>query len=686
MFQKRLCFPEMVRLMNFQKKHNQMATALRILAMDMVEHAQSGHPGLPLGAADIVTVLFSQFLKSNPTDPHWPDRDRFILSAGHGSALLYAALHLLGVQDFSLTQLKNFRRLGALTAGHPEFAHGAGIETTTGPLGQGLANAVGMAIAERLDAERFGSDLVDHRTYVLVGDGCLMEGLSQEALSLAGHLRLHKLIVLWDDNGITIDGAVALADSTDQIARFKASGWATHRVDGHRPEEIAQALAEAQKSTQPSFIACKTTIGWGAPQKAGTATVHGAPLGEEESAATRAALNWPHPPFEIPASVRDLWRLVGLQHREAYLHWQRQLDFDLERKAAFVQSRKPLLSASEGTKIQNFKKKIAQEAPSLPTRKASQDVLDLLTEILPEMVGGSADLTGSNNTRAKGMKALTPGDFSGRYIHWGIREHAMAAAMNGIALHGGWIPYGGTFLAFTDYCRPALRLSALMNQRVLYIMTHDSIGLGEDGPTHQPVEHLAALRAIPNLQVFRPADITETLECFLLALESVTAPSVLALTRQTIPAVRKVFVEENLCRRGAYEVSSSLEGQEAAISLFASGSEVHLALEAQNVLQAQGLPTRVVSVPCFERFAEQSEAYQKSLIGKAPVKIAIEAAIKQGWERFIGSEGIFIGMYGFGASAPYQELYAHFGLTSTALVAAATHAHARLFSERGGKE
>ncbi|GAA0776720.1 transketolase [Roseibium denhamense] len=651
------------------EKHQRMANAIRFLAVDAVEQAKSGHPGLPMGTADIATVLFTEFLKFDPTAPYWADRDRFVLSAGHGSMLLYSLLYLLGYEDFSLEELKNFRQLGARTAGHPEFGHGAGIETTTGPLGQGLGNAVGMAIAERLQAERFGTELVDHYTYVLAGDGCLMEGISQEALTLAGHLKLNKLIVIWDDNGISIDGRVDLTDSTDQQARFAASGWNTLTVDGHDPNSIAAAIRQAQASDKPTLIAAKTTIGFGAPTKAGTQKVHGAPLGAEEIAGTREALNWPHEPFEIPSDVLDAWRIAGLQSAHAHKDWQKRFaDADAELRAEFERRNRGDLPAAFTQAVLDYKKQLAEDQPTMASRKASEAVLGVINEVIPETIGGSADLTGSNNTKTAQTAAVTPTDFSGRYIHWGIREHGMAAAMNGMALHGGLIPYSGGFLIFSDYCRPSLRLAALMGQRVIHVMTHDSIGLGEDGPTHQPVEHFAALRAIPNMVFFRPADITETLECWQLALEHKDGPSILALTRQNLPSVRKTYEEQNLCSKGAYALIDS--DDEAAVTLFASGSEVEIAVEAHAELKEAGISARVISVPSFELFELQSEDYKNAVIGTSPVKIAVEAGIRMGWDRFIGNDGLFVGMSGFGASAPYKELYEHFGITKEAVVSA----------------
>ncbi|WP_150522631.1 transketolase [Roseibium sediminis] len=652
------------------EKHQRMANAIRFLAIDAVEQANSGHPGLPMGAADIATVLFTQFLKFDPTAPDWADRDRFILSAGHGSMLLYSLLYLLGYEDFTLDQVKNFRQIGALTAGHPEFGHGAGIETTTGPLGQGLANGVGMAIAERLMETQFGQDLVNHFTYVLAGDGCLMEGISQEALSLAGHLKLNKLIVIWDDNGISIDGKVSITDSTDQVARFAASGWNTISIDGHDPQAIAAAIRQAQASDRPTLIAAKTTIGFGAPNKAGTSGVHGSPLGATEIAGTREALNWSHKPFEVPSEILDAWRIAGLRSAHAHKEWEKRFaEKDAEVRVEFERRQRGDLPGGLTDALLAYKKKLAEDKPNMATRKASEAVLGVINEVVPETIGGSADLTGSNNTKTAQTKPVTPDDFSGRYIHWGIREHGMAAAMNGMALHGGLVPYSGGFLVFSDYCRPSLRLAALMNQRVIHVMTHDSIGLGEDGPTHQPVEHYAALRAIPNLYFFRPADITETLECWQLALENQSAPSVLALTRQNLPAQRTEFEEKNLCARGAYVLVDSEETPQ--VTLFASGSEVEIAVEAQAQLAEEGIAARVISVPCFELFEEQSDDYKEAILGEAPVKIAIEAGIRMGWDRFIGSNGTFVGMSGFGASGPYKELYKHFGITTEAVVEAA---------------
>ena len=654
-----------------REKHDRMANAIRFLSMDAVEKANSGHPGLPMGAADIATVLYTRFLKHDPQNPHWADRDRFILSAGHGSMLLYSVLYLSGYEDITIDEIKNFRQLGSKTAGHPEWGHAAGIETTTGPLGQGLANAVGMAIAERSLNARFGDDLVDHYTYVLAGDGCLMEGISQEALSLAGHLKLNKLIVMWDDNNISIDGAVSLSDNTDQCKRFEASGWNTLRVDGHDPEAIAGAIETARKSDKPTLIACKTTIGFGAPHKAGTNKVHGSPLGAEEVAATRKALGWEAPAFVVPSDILDDWRLAGLRSAKERKAWEERLAAaDTDSRTEFKRRMAGDLPAGLDTAIDEYKRKLVDDKPKVATRKSSEMALEVINGVVSETIGGSADLTGSNNTMTSQTKPMSAADYSGRYIHYGIREHGMAAAMNGITLHGGLIPYGGTFLTFSDYARPAMRLASLMGIRSIFVMTHDSIGLGEDGPTHQPVEHLAALRAIPNHLVFRPADAVETAECWQLALASTRTPSTLALTRQNLPALRSEHVEENLCAFGAYELLAASD--EAEVTIFATGSEVEIAVAARAALEKQGHPTRVVSVPSFELFAKQSADYRRAILGNAKVRIGIEAGIRQGWDALLGDEGIFIGMTGFGASAPIEKLYPHFGITADAAVKAAT--------------
>ncbi|MBL4785222.1 MAG: transketolase [Cohaesibacteraceae bacterium] len=649
------------------EKHKRMANAIRALSMDAVQKAKSGHPGLPMGAADIATVLFTQHMKFDPKAPAWADRDRFVLSAGHGSMLLYSLLYLLGYEDITLEEIKNFRQFGARTAGHPEYGHAAGIETTTGPLGQGIGNAVGMALSERMMAAEYGAEVVDHYTYTLVGDGCLMEGISQEAISFAGHLKLNKLIVLWDDNGISIDGKISLTDSTDQRARFEASGWNTLAVDGHDPIAISAALDAAKSADRPTMIACKTTIGYGAPSKAGTSGAHGAPLGEDEIAGTREALDWPHKPFEIPSDILDNWRIAGLNASHAHKEWEKNLgNMDPSVKAEYSRRISGELPSGFEDAIIDYKKQLSLDAPKVATRKSSEMALEVINSIIPETIGGSADLTGSNNTRTKGMLPVSAGDYGQRFIHWGIREHGMSAAMNGMALHGGTIPYSGGFLIFSDYARGAIRLAALMGIRVIHVMTHDSIGLGEDGPTHQPVEHLASLRAMPNLMVFRPADAVETAEAWQMALETTDAPSVLALTRQNVPTVRTEHTDKNLVSFGAYELSPA-EG-EADISIFATGSEIEIALDAKSKLSNDGLKVRVVSVPCFELFEKQSPEYRAEILGKASVNVGVEAAIGMGWERFIGTDGIFVGMTGFGTSAPIADLYKSFGITSDNIV------------------
>lgn len=651
-------------------EHDRMANAIRALAMDAVEQAKSGHPGLPMGAADIATVLFTQVLKYDPSEPKWPDRDRFILSAGHGSMLIYAVLHLLGIEAVTIEELKRFRQLGSITPGHPENFVTLGVETTTGPLGQGLGNAVGMAIAERHLASEFGNDVVDHRTYVLASDGDLMEGVSQEALALAGHLKLSKLIVLFDDNGISIDGPLSLADSVDQVKRFESAGWAAARVDGHDPEAIAAAIEKAKGSDRPTLIACKTTIGYGAPSKAGTEKCHGSPLGADEIKGAREKLGWSEAPFQVPADVLTKWRAAGQRSKATRKDWEKRVNaLPADKRADFERRMRADLPGTLNTAVRALKEKLAKEPKDIATRSSSEFALESIVPAVPEMIGGSADLTGSNNTRTKSMKAITASDFSGRFIHYGIREHGMAAAMNGMALHGGIIPYSGTFLVFTDYCRPSIRLAALMGERVIHVMTHDSIGLGEDGPTHQPVEHLAALRAIPNLNVYRPCDAVETVECWQLALETRETPSVLALTRQNVPQLRKSYDTQNRCAAGAYEISPA-QGT-AQVSIFATGSEVSVAVDAQKLLAAQGVAARVVSVPCFELLFSASEAARKAVIGDAPVKVAVEAAIRQGWDQIIGSDGLFVGMTGFGASAPAKDLFKHFGITAEKVAEAA---------------
>ena len=650
--------------------HEAMANAIRALAMDAVQKANSGHPGMPMGAADIATVLFTKFLKIDPRQPGWPDRDRFVLSAGHGSMLLYALNYLLGYEDMTIEQLKNFRQLGSITAGHPEYGHAAGVETTTGPLGQGISTAVGMALAERMMAARFGDEISDHHTYVLASDGDLMEGVSHEAIGLAGHLKLSKLIVLYDDNEITIDGALSLSESGDALQRFEAAGWNATRIDGHNANEIAAAIEKARKSDRPTLIACRTVIGYGSPNKEGKSSSHGSPLGDDEIKLAREKLGWAAEPFTVPSATLDAWRIAGLRHAKDRQAWEKRLAaLPADKRSDFERRISGDLPAGFAKAIAAYKEKLAADKPKWATRKSSEEALNIINAALPETVGGSADLTGSNNTRSKEQKAVTAEDFSGSFIHYGIREHGMAAAMNGMALHKGFIPYSGTFLVFTDYCRPAIRLSALMGQRVIYVMTHDSIGLGEDGPTHQPVEHLASLRAMPNLNVFRPADAVETLECWQLALEAKSTPSILALSRQNLPAVRTEYSEKNLCARGAYELSPA--SSKAEVSLLATGSEVEIALAAQSLLEKDGIPARVVSMPCLDLFDQQSREFREDMLGEGTVKIAIEAAVRYGWDRYIGPDGDFIGMEGFGASAPAADLYKHFNITPEAAVAAA---------------
>ena len=649
-------------------QQNELANAIRSLSMDAVEKANSGHPGLPMGCADIATVLFTKVMKFDPADSHWADRDRFILSAGHGSMLLYSSLYLLGYKDMSIEDIKNFRQLGSKTAGHPEFGHAEGIETTTGPLGQGLANSVGFAVAEAKLAAEFGSDIVDHYTWVLAGDGCLMEGISQEAIALAGHLKLNKLVVIWDNNSITIDGAVSNSDSTDQIARFKAVQWNTIEIDGHDQDAIEKALLAAKKSDKPTLIAAKTTIGFGAPKKAGTEKVHGAPLGAEELTGAKAALGITYPAFEIPSEVLSTWRAAGTRSQNIRGEWQSRLAASAH-KAEFERRTKGDLPAEFKSAIDAFKKKLVEDKPKVATRKSSQMALDVINAVLPETLGGSADLTHSNLTNTKEMIAFQADNRLGRYMMYGIREHEMAAAMNGVALHGGLIPYGGTFMVFTDYARPSIRLAALMELRSIYVMTHDSIGLGEDGPTHQPVEHLTALRAIPNLLVFRPADAVEALECWQLALESTSAPSILALSRQNLPALRTEYQAENLSAKGAYVIAGD---KNADVVIFSTGSEVAIAVEGQKLLAEQGIASKVVSVPSMELLAKQSDAYKAELYGNAKVRVAIEAGIEMSWSKLLGDKGRFVGMHSFGASGPIEKLYEHFGITAKAVVEAVT--------------
>ncbi len=636
-----------------------MANALRALAMDAVQAANSGHPGMPMGMADVATVLFNRFVTLDPAAPGWANRDRFVLSAGHGSMLLYAIHHLLGYDDMGIDQIRAFRQLGSRTAGHPEYGHARGIEVTTGPLGQGIATAVGMALAERLGNARF-PDLMGHHTWVIAGDGCLMEGISHEAIDLAGHLRLGRLVVLWDDNRITIDGDTDLATSTDQLARFAAAGWHVRACDGHAPEAVAEAIAEAQADPRPSLIACRTVIGFGAPNKQGGHDVHGAPLGAEEIAAARAHLGWPHPPFEIPADVRAAWGRIAARGAEARRDWENRLAAHPARpafEALAARDPAPLAPAMAA-----FKAGLLADRPKVATRKASEMALGVVNAALPFTIGGSADLTGSNLTRSKGQRSVTPQDFSGSYVHYGVREHGMAAAMNGIALHGLFRPYGGTFLAFADYCRPAIRLAALMGVPTVFVMTHDSIGLGEDGPTHQPVETLASLRAIPNLTVLRPCDAVETAEAWEIAMETSDRPVLLALSRQNLPTLRDEGAE-NRSAKGAYILRPAADRQ---VTLIATGSEVEIAVTAADLLAAGGIRAAVVSAPSFELFAAQPEDYRAAVLGEAP-RVGIEAAIRQGWDGVLRHTDRFVGMAGFGVSGPAPALYTHFGITAQAV-------------------
>jgi transketolase len=652
--------------------HSGMANAIRGLAMDAVEKANSGHPGLPMGAADVATVLFTQFLKYDAADPKWPDRDRFVLSAGHGSMLLYALLYLTGNKDMTLDQIKHFRQLGSLTPGHPENFHTKGIETTTGPLGQGLATAVGMAVAEKMLAAEFGKKVVDHHTYVLASDGDLMEGISQEAIALAGVWKLHKLIVLYDDNGISIDGPTSLADSVDQVKRFKSAGWQAELIDGQDQQAVAAAITRAQKSNKPSMIACKTTIGFGAPTKAGTNKAHGEALGAEELKGAKQNLGISLEPFSVPDDVLQAWREAGSRGVGARQEWEARFATLSNRKRTEFDRRLRHERPAALAKVFKAHKKALLETPqNIATRKSSESVIDAIVTAMPmEFLAGSADLTGSNNNKAKtatNFSAKTP---KGRFVHYGIREHGMAAAMNGIFLHGGFAPNGATFLVFTDYARPAMRLAALMGTGVVYVMTHDSIGLGEDGPTHQPVEHLAALRAIPNMRVFRPCDAVEVAECWELALNRIDGPTVLALTRQNLPQLRTTTPADNPCSHGAYELVAA-QGA-AQVSIFATGSEVQIAVAAQKQLAERGIATRVVSVPALELLLAQPAEKQRAIIGDAPVRIAVEAAVRWGWDAVIGPDGGFIGMHGFGASAPAKDLFKHFGITAEAVVDAAS--------------
>ena len=635
-----------------------MADAIRFLSADAIEKSKSGHPGMPLGMADVAAVLFSKVIKLNPAAPRWFDRDRFVLSAGHGSMLMYSLLYLMGYKDISLDDIKNFRQLGAKTAGHPEYGHLQGIDMTTGPLGQGISSAVGMAIAERVIAAKYGEDVCNHYTYVINGDGCLMEGISEEAVSLAGHLKLNKLIVLWDNNNITIDGTVDKASSVDQIKRFEAVGWNTIEIDGHNYGEIEKALRKAQKSKKPTLIACKTKIGFGAPNKCGTSKCHGSPLGAEEIAAMRKFLDWNYEPFVVPADILKDWRDAASRNAGEYADWQKRAK---AKGKAFLDLIENKLPKNWDKELNLLKEKAIAEQTKVATRKASQMCLEKIVPNVPEIIGGSADLAASNLTFVEGMKTITAEDYNGNNIMYGIREHAMGAIMNGLALHGGVIPYGGTFFVLSDYMRPAMRLAALMGLRAIYVLTHDSIGVGEDGPTHQPVEHLASYRAMPNIYTFRPCDVVETAEAWQIAVESENTPSILALTRQGLPLLR-TSAEENLTRRGGYVISDVAKGKKRKATIIATGSEVSLAVEAQRQLREEGIETAVVSMPCTELFDAQDVSYQEEVLGAAP-RIAVEAASKFGWERYVGLNGDIIGMDGFGASGPAEELYKYFGIT-----------------------
>ena len=650
----------------------EMANAIRALSMDAVEAAKSGHPGMPMGMADAATALFADHLKFDASQPNWPDRDRFILSAGHGSMLIYSLLYLTGYADMTLDELKAFRQWGAKTAGHPEFGHADGIETTTGPLGQGIANAVGMAMAERHKNALFGDDLVDHYTYVIAGDGCLMEGISHEAASMAGHMKLGRMIVLFDDNGISIDGPTSLTVSEDTTKRFEAYGWQVLACDGHDAEAVSEALTKAKADDRPSLICCKTVIGYGAPTKKGTSGVHGAPLGSDEIAGTRQALGWSHEPFEIPADILASWRAVGAAGHQAASAWQARLDAS-GKADEFAAINGGAVTQAVDEAAASYKASLMGEGQTLATRVASQKAIDAFLPFVPAMFGGSADLTGSNNTKVGAHQIFSADNYAGSYVHYGVREHGMAAAMNGIALHGGLIPFGGTFLVFTDYCRPSIRLSALMQQRVIYVMTHDSIGLGEDGPTHQPVEHVSSLRAMPNVNVFRPADIVETAEAWQIALSSEKTPSVLALSRQGLPQIRLGDdVRENKSAKGGYILKEASSA--AKVTLLATGSEVAIADEARTELEAAGIATQLVSIPCLDILMQQDKAYLQSLVPDGAVAIAIEAGVRQGWSELIGRDGLFIGMCSFGASAPAKKLYEEFGITADAIIDTAKQA------------
>ncbi len=637
------------------KQNRDLANAIRFLSIDAVEKANSGHPGMPMGMADVATILFKYYLKFNPKNPNWMNRDRFVLSAGHGSMLLYSLLYLTGYQSISLDDVKNFRQLNSICAGHPEYEKNTGIETTTGPLGQGIANAVGFALAEEILKKRFGKDIFDHKTYVVAGDGCLMEGISHEALSLAGHLKLKNLVMLFDNNSISIDGPTSLAVSDNFKKRFESYGWNYIEINGHNEKQIFKALKKVQKTKKPTVISCKTTIGYGSPNKSGTASAHGSPLGKEEINLARKKLKWEHEPFKIPDKILNEWRKVGDKGIKEEIKWKKNYN-----------KKKNIIEKTFSNKFKNIfeieKQKVIKNLETLATRKSSEKILTILTESNNNIIGGSADLSGSNNTKTNHHKIIKPGDFKGNYIHYGVREHAMCGIMNGLALHSGLIPYGGTFLIFSDYSKPSMRLAAFMKQRVIYVMSHDSIGLGEDGPTHQPVEQLSHLRSIPNLNVFRPADTTETLECWQIALNSLNSPSVLTLTRQKINPIRKEFIKENKCSFGAYELSRT--NQEVGITIFASGSEVNLALEVSHKLATENIYSKVISVPCQELFEKQLTNYKKKILNETKFKISIEAGSTDCWKKYVGEKGLTFGINDFGKSAPYKDVYKHFSLTS----------------------
>ena len=638
------------------KLHNDLANCIRFLSIDAVQKANSGHPGMPMGMADVATVLFKNFLRFNPKNPDWLNRDRFVLSAGHGSMLLYSLLYLTGYKSISINNIKKFRQLNSICAGHPEYHPKTGIETTTGPLGQGISNAVGFAIAEEILKNKLGKDLINHKTYVLAGDGCLMEGISHEAMSLAGHLKLKNLVMLFDNNSISIDGPTNLAVSDNFKKRFEGYGWDYISINGHNEKEIFKALKKVQKAKKPTVISCKTKIGYGSPNKSGKASSHGSPLGVDEIKLVRKALNWKTKPFDIPNKILNEWRKIGQRGEILEKKWNKALK---RKKIKFNQT----LKNNFTTVLKKEKKNAIKEPKSLATRKCSEMTLNALTKQKNNLIGGSADLAGSNNTKTKNHKIIKPGDFTGDYIHYGVREHAMSGVMNGIALHSNLIPYGGTFLIFSDYCKPSIRLSALMKKRVIYVMTHDSIGLGEDGPTHQPIEQLSGLRAIPNLNVFRPADRIETIECWEHALKSSKTPSVLSLTRQNLNPVRKTYPNKNLCSLGAYEVLRT--NKKINLTILASGSEVNLALEVSHKLAKDKIYSKVISMPCMELFELQSKSYKNKILEETKFKISIEAGSSDCWKKYVGDNGIAFGIDEFGKSAPYKDIYKYFGLEST---------------------